>query len=178
MSLFPLKRKLNSDCGTPPACIKNERSMKRFKQILPILGLLIFAALFGLIKTLKQHERQQTRQEKIVLATKRYTIRTAPALKDLPHTSIPMLGKVLSQDSTRTGTVAQIEFQIQEHDLPQIQEEQTGIINPSSLTGTVTAIDSTLDPDTHTATVRMSVPDPEGLLSPNLLVSTIIKKAL
>ena len=89
--------------------------MKRFKQILPIFGLIAFAALFGLIKTLKQRERQQAREERIVLATKRYTIRTAPALKDLPHTSIPMLGKVLSQDST--GTVVQVEFQIQEHNL-------------------------------------------------------------
>jgi len=147
--------------------------MTRFKQILAICGLVIFAALFGLIKTLKQHERQQARQERIVLATKRYTIRTAPALRDLPHTSIPMLGKVLSQDST--GTLVQIEFQIQEHDLSQIQEEQTGIINPSSLTGTVTAIDSTLDPDTHTATVLMSVPDPDGLLPPDLLVATVIQ---
>ncbi len=147
--------------------------MTRFKQILFILGLIAFAALFGLMKTLKQHERQQAREERIVLATQRYTIRTAPAIRDLPHTSIPMLGKVLSQGST--GTVAQIEFQIQEHQLSQIQEDQTGTINPSSLTGTVTAIDSILDPDTHTATVLMSVPDPEGLLPPNLLVSTIIQ---
>jgi len=147
--------------------------MTRFKQILPIIGLIAFAALFGLMKTLKQHERQQARGERIVLATKRYTIRTAPAIRDLPHTSIPMLGKVLPQDST--NTVSEIEFQIQEHHLSHIQEDQTGIINPSSLTGTVTAIDSTLDPDTHTATIRMSVPDPDGLLLPNLLVSTIIQ---
>lgn len=156
------------------SCVyKHDLLMTRFKQILPILGLLVFAALFGLMKTLKQRERQDAREERIVLATKRYTIRTAPALQDFPNTSIPMLGKVLSQDST--GTVAQIEFQIQEHDLPQIHEEQTGIINPSSLTGTVTSIDSTLDPETHTATVRMNVPDPEGLLPPNLLVGTVIQ---
>jgi len=147
--------------------------MKQFKQILPILGLLVFAALFGLIKTLKQRERQQARQERIVLATKRYTIRTAPALKDLPHASIPMIGKVVPHEEI--GTVAEIEFQLQKRHLSKIQEDQIGIINPSSLTGTVTAIDSTLDPNTHTATIRMSVPDPDGLLPPNLLVSTAIR---
>ncbi len=143
--------------------------MTRLKQILMLCGLVLFAALFGLIKTMKQQERQ----ERIVLATERYTIRTAPAVRDIPYTSIPMLGKVIPKNST--NTVSEIEFQIQEHQLSQIQEDQTGIINPSSLTGTVTAIDSTLDPDTHTATIRMSVSDPEGLLRPNLLVSTIIQ---
>ncbi len=138
-----------------------------------ICGLVLFAILFSLTKTLKQYERQQAREERIVLATQRYTIRTAPALEDLPHTSIPMLGKVLLHDST--STVAQIEFQVQEKHLPEIQEGQTSSINPSSLTGTVTYIDSTLDPDTHTATVLMNVPDPEGLLPPDLLVATVIQ---
>ncbi len=166
------KRIQYSDCGTAPASIK-DRPMKRFRQILPVIGLVVFAALFSLIKTLKQRERQQAREERIVLATQRYTIRTAPALKDLPHTSIPMLGKVISKDST--DTVSEIEFQVQEKQLPKIQAGQTSIINPSSLTGTVTSIDSTLDPTTRTATIRMSVPDPDGLLPQNLLVSTIIQ---
>ena len=122
------------------------------------------------MKTMKQHERQEAR---LVLATERYTIRTAPAVRDIPYTSIPMFGKVLPQDST--STVSEIEFQIQEHQISQIEEDHTSIINPSSLTGTVTAIDSTLDPVTHTATIRMSVLDPERLLPPDLLVATIIQ---
>ncbi len=67
-----------------------------------------------------------------------------------------------------------IELQAYETDLPRIKAGQMATIEPNGLHGTVEFIDPSINPQTRTAGVRVSVPNPAGALRPEMLMRATV----
>jgi len=114
----------------------------------------------------------------------------AQRTEPLEHLAItaPVTGTVLMKNVTEGDYVKRgqllyrladlstvwIELQAYETDLPLIKAGQMVMTGPNERHGTVEFVDPVVNPQTRTARVRVSVPNPDGALRPEMLVRATV----